>query len=228
MIARGRLGIGREGSTEGTGSGLRLSAERTAEGGGGGEAAGKGDVGDARTGMAKHDNGFLEAKFNNRVRVRLRILLGRCSKMHTGTFSTCHSKQVGEPVGLSLVGLLRWRVEAAQMASSRCHEKINFSFHLPQPECPAPRKVLCVALDYAKYKHMALCCGSNGEILQKPFVNDNTVESITFLIEQISATARGRKIPKCNIFFGGEDEPSYIAKFMATYPDSDARASMLQ
>ena len=76
-----------------------------------------------------------------------------------------------------------------------------------------PRKVLCVALDYAKRKHVALCCDGNGDILRKPFAVDNTVEGVAFLSEQISATARRRKIPKCDIFLGGEDEPSYVANF---------------
>jgi len=78
-----------------------------------------------------------------------------------------------------------------------------------------PRKVLCVALDYAKRKHVALCCNGNGGILRAPFAVDNTVEGVAFLVEQISATARRRKIPKCDIFLGGEDEPSYVANFTA-------------
>jgi transposase len=78
-----------------------------------------------------------------------------------------------------------------------------------------PRKVLCVALDYAKRKHVALCCDGNGEILRAPFAVDNTVEGVAFLIEQISATARRRKIPQCDIFLGGEDEASYVANFTA-------------
>lgn len=78
-----------------------------------------------------------------------------------------------------------------------------------------PRKVLCVALDYAKRKHVALCCDGNGEILRAPFAVDNSAEGVAFLIEQISATARRRKIGKCNIFFGGEDEASYVANFTA-------------
>ncbi len=76
-----------------------------------------------------------------------------------------------------------------------------------------PRKVLCVALDYAKRKHVALCCDGNGDILRQPFPIDNTAEGVAFLVEQISATARRRKIPKCDIFLGGEDEPSYVANF---------------
>lgn len=78
-----------------------------------------------------------------------------------------------------------------------------------------PRKVLCVALDYAKRKHVALCCDGNGDILRQPFPVENSAEGVSFLIKQITATARRRKIPKCNIFFGGEDEPSYVANFTA-------------
>ncbi len=78
-----------------------------------------------------------------------------------------------------------------------------------------PRKVLCVALDYAKSKHVALCCDGNGDILKKPFPVDNSAEGIALLCEQIDATARRRKIAKQNIFLGGEDEPGYIANFAA-------------
>lgn len=78
-----------------------------------------------------------------------------------------------------------------------------------------PRKVLCVALDYAKRKHMALCCDGNGDILRQPFAVENSAEGVAFLVKQITATARSRKIPKCQIFLGGEDEPSYVANFTA-------------
>lgn len=78
-----------------------------------------------------------------------------------------------------------------------------------------PRKVLCVALDYAKRKHFALCCDGNGEILRAPFAVDNTADGVAYLVEQISATARRRKIPQCDIFLGGEDEASYVANFTA-------------
>jgi len=78
-----------------------------------------------------------------------------------------------------------------------------------------PRKVLCVALDFAKAKHVALCCDGNGDILRSPFPVHNTKEGVDFLIEQVSSTASRRKIQKCNIFFGGEDEPSYVANFTA-------------
>lgn len=76
-----------------------------------------------------------------------------------------------------------------------------------------PRRVLCVALDYAKAKHMALLCDGPGEILRKPFAVENSPAGVAFLIEQIKATASRRKIAKSNIFLGGEDAPSYVANF---------------
>lgn len=77
------------------------------------------------------------------------------------------------------------------------------------------RKILCVALDFAKEKHMALCCDGNGEILKDPFPVHNSTQGVEFLCEQVLASARRRKISKCNIFFGGEDEASYVANFTA-------------
>ena len=79
----------------------------------------------------------------------------------------------------------------------------------------SPKKVLCVALDYAKNKHVALCCDGNGEILKNSFPIENTVEGVAFLCEQIAATARKRKIAKKCIFLGGEDEPAYVSNFAA-------------
>ena len=82
-----------------------------------------------------------------------------------------------------------------------------------------PRKVLCVALDYAKRKHVALICDGHGDVLKSAFPIENSTEGIAFLIEQISATARRRKIPKNQIFLGGEDEPAYVANFTAALRD---------
>jgi transposase len=77
------------------------------------------------------------------------------------------------------------------------------------------RKVLCVALDYAKSKHVALCCDGHGEILKAPFPVENNPQGVDYLCEQVAATARRRRIRKHSIFFGGEDEPSYVANFTA-------------
>ena len=44
------------------------------------------------------------------------------------------------------------------------------------------RKVLCVALDYAKRKHVALICDGNGDILKAAFPVENNPAGIDFLI----------------------------------------------
>ena len=77
------------------------------------------------------------------------------------------------------------------------------------------RKVLCVALDYAKGKHVALICDGHGDVLKAAFPVENNARGIAHLTEEISATARRRKIPKDQIFVGGEDEAAYVANFTA-------------
>ena len=77
------------------------------------------------------------------------------------------------------------------------------------------RKVLCIALDYAKRKHVVLICDCNGDVLKNSFPVENNAASIAHLIKEISATARRRKIPKDQIFLGGEDEADYVANFTA-------------
>ncbi len=78
-----------------------------------------------------------------------------------------------------------------------------------------PRKVLCVALDYAKSKHVALVCDDHGDILKQAFPVENTTAGVDFLIEQIGATAGRRKIPKDQILLAGEDQPAYVTNFIA-------------
>ena len=75
------------------------------------------------------------------------------------------------------------------------------------------RKVLCVALDYAKRKHVALICDGHGDVLKASFPVENNAAGIAHLIKEVTATARRRKIPKDQIFLGGEDEAAYIANF---------------
>ena len=75
------------------------------------------------------------------------------------------------------------------------------------------RKVLCVALDYAKHKHLALICDGHGDVLKTAFPVENNAAGIAHLIKEISATARHRKIPQNQIYLGGEDEASYVANF---------------
>ena len=75
------------------------------------------------------------------------------------------------------------------------------------------RNVLCVALDYAKGKHLALICDGHGDVLKAAFPVENNAAGIDHLIKEISATALRRKIPKNQIILGGEDEPAYVANF---------------
>ena len=65
------------------------------------------------------------------------------------------------------------------------------------------RKVLCVALDYAKRKHVALICDGHGDVLKASFPVENNAAGIAHLVKEISATARRRKIPKDQIYLGG-------------------------
>ena len=81
------------------------------------------------------------------------------------------------------------------------------------------RKVLCVALDYAKRKHVALICDGHGDVLKASFPVENNAAGIAHLIKEITATARRRKIPKDQIFLGGEDEAAYVANFTAALRD---------
>jgi hypothetical protein len=57
------------------------------------------------------------------------------------------------------------------------------------------RKVLCVAIDYAKRKHVALICDGNGDVLKKSFPVENNVAGVAHLVKEISATARHRSPP---------------------------------
>lgn len=75
------------------------------------------------------------------------------------------------------------------------------------------RKVVCVAHDYAKRKHVALICDGHGELLKASFPVENNAAGIAHLIKEVTATARRRKNPKDQIFLGGEDEATYIANF---------------
>ena len=46
----------------------------------------------------------------------------------------------------------------------------------------SPAKALCVALDYAKAKHMALFCNGFGDILKKAFPVDNSAAGLQALL----------------------------------------------
>ena len=92
---------------------------------------------------------------------------------------------------------------------NQCHQlRVLFD------QAASPKQVLCVPIDYAKSKHVALICDGNGHVLKQSLTVHNNRDGVAFLLEQVDATARRRKIPKSQIFFGGEDLPSYAENFV--------------
>jgi transposase len=77
-----------------------------------------------------------------------------------------------------------------------------------------PAKVLCVALDYAKAQHTALICNGLGDLLRGAFVVDNTPPGAKRLLEEVRHCAKQKKVQPDQIFFGGEDYPSFAENFL--------------
>ena len=77
-----------------------------------------------------------------------------------------------------------------------------------------PAKVLCVALDYAKAQHTVLICNGLGDLLKATFVVDNTPTGAKLLLQEVRHCAKQRKIGPMQIFFGGEDYPSFAENFL--------------
>jgi len=75
------------------------------------------------------------------------------------------------------------------------------------------KKILVVAMDYAKKEHTVLFCNGNGDILRKPFGVWNNPEGIKYLIEQVHKTCSYHKINPKHVFYGGEDCGSYTENF---------------
>lgn len=63
-------------------------------------------------------------------------------------------------------------------------------------EAGISKKVLVVAMDYAKKEHTVMFCNGNGDILRKPFGVWNTPEGIHYLLEQVKKTCAYHKINK--------------------------------
>lgn len=75
------------------------------------------------------------------------------------------------------------------------------------------KKVLVVAMDYAKKEHIIMFCNGNGDILRKPFGVWNNPEGVDYLLEQVQKTGTYHKIKTKHVFFGGEDGGSYTENF---------------
>ena len=81
-------------------------------------------------------------------------------------------------------------------------------------QAPHARKVLCVALDYAKTTHMALFCNGLGDILRKPFPVHNDPAGLQYLRAQLDRTCRQHGIASQHAFFGGESVGPFAANFV--------------
>ena len=75
------------------------------------------------------------------------------------------------------------------------------------------KKVLVVAMDYAKKEHVIMFCNGNGDILRKPFGVWNNPEGVDYLLEQVQKTCTYHKIKTKHVFLGGEDSGSYTENF---------------
>jgi transposase len=77
-----------------------------------------------------------------------------------------------------------------------------------------PKKVACVALDYAKSSHTALICNGMGKRLKGAFPVKNNPEGLAFMLEQVDRISRKHNIAHDHIFFGGEDCGTYALNFI--------------
>jgi transposase len=98
--------------------------------------------------------------------------------------------------------------------STSIYSKQNPKIHAILEHAGDSRKVLAVALDYAKRKHMALFCNGLGDVLKKPFAVENSRPGLEQLLGEVQSTCAHRAIKGEHVFFGGEDRPSYAQNFI--------------
>ena len=98
--------------------------------------------------------------------------------------------------------------------STSIYSKQNPKIHALLEQAGDCRKVLAIALDYAKGKHMALFCNGLGDVLKKPFAVENSRPGLEGLLEEVQSTCTHRAIKNEHVFFGGEDRPPYAQNFI--------------
>jgi transposase len=98
--------------------------------------------------------------------------------------------------------------------STSIYSKQNPKIHAILEQAGDSRKVLAVALDYAKRKHMALFCNGLGDVLKKPFAVENSKPGLEQLLGEVQSTCTHRAIQPEHVVFGGEDRPSYAQNFI--------------
>ena len=83
----------------------------------------------------------------------------------------------------------------------------------------SPEKVLCVPMDYAKEKHVALCCNGLGMILKQSFPVDNTPEGVEYLLTVLENIRKKHFITKDHVVLGGEDCGTFTDNFIHALTD---------
>jgi len=77
-----------------------------------------------------------------------------------------------------------------------------------------PKKVACVALDYAKATHTALICDGSGRRLKAAFPVSNSREGVGFAIDRVENICRKHAIDLKHVFFGGEACGTFAVNFV--------------
>ena len=83
-------------------------------------------------------------------------------------------------------------------------------------EAGSSKKVMCVAMDYAKNDHLVMFLNGLGDIVRKPFSVKNMPEGIAYIDDHVTRFCRRRGIQKQHVFFGGEDANSFAKNFVST------------
>jgi len=77
-----------------------------------------------------------------------------------------------------------------------------------------PRKVMCVAFDYAKATHTAMVCNGEGMQLRGAFNVHNNPAGLDYVQKIVSGLCRKHSIAREHVFCGGEDCGPYASNFI--------------
>ncbi len=94
------------------------------------------------------------------------------------------------------------------------YEKSNPAIEKVFKSAGSPKKVMCVAFDYAKKTHTALVCNGDAMQLRGVFNVHNTPEGIDYLAKIIRGLCRKHHIKKEHVILGGEDCGAYAFNFI--------------
>ena len=93
--------------------------------------------------------------------------------------------------------------------TKQCTELVDLFNHAKDP-----KKVLCIPIDYAKNKHVAMCCDGLGAILKKDILVDNTPAGAAYLMKCAADICRKHHIEKEHVIIGGEDCGYFASNFI--------------